>query len=31
MSWFSGLPQAASAAVLPVMAVSLMNERRSID
>src|SRR5215510_12128967 len=30
MSWSSGLPQLASAAVVPVMAVTLMNSRRSI-
>src|SRR5688500_1913115 len=30
ISWFSGLPQLASAALEPVMAVSLMKERRSI-
>ena len=31
ISWFSGLPQLASAALVPVTAVSLMNERRSMD
>src|SRR5687767_5139777 len=30
MSWVSGLPQLASAALVPVTAVSLMKERRSI-
>src|SRR5688572_947633 len=30
ISWFSGLPQLASVALVPVMAVSLMKERRSI-
>src|SRR5687768_14576170 len=30
MSWFSGLPQLASAALVPVIAVTLMKERRSI-
>src|SRR5688572_19751277 len=30
MIWFSGLPHAVSAAVVPVMAVSLMKCRRSI-
>ena len=31
MIWFSGLPQLASVALVPVIAVSLMNERRSIS
>src|SRR5688500_885374 len=31
ISWFSGLPQLASVALVPVMAVSLIKERRSID
>src|SRR4051812_13787645 len=30
MSWFSGLPQLASVALVPAIAVSLMNERLSI-
>src|SRR6185436_10326086 len=29
MIWFSGLPQLASVALVPVMAVSLMKSRRS--
>src|SRR5579864_7598627 len=31
MSWCSGFPQLASVALVPVMAVSLMKERRSIS
>src|SRR5262245_52714825 len=31
INWFSGLPQLASVALVPVMAVSLMKERRSIS
>src|SRR5688572_29077454 len=31
MIWFSGLPHAVSAAVVPVIAVSLMKFRRSIS
>ena len=30
MSWFSGLPQLVRVALVPVIAVSLMKERRSI-
>ena len=30
MIWFSGLPQLASAALVPVMAVTLRNRRRSM-
>ena len=30
MIWFSGLPQLASVALVPVIAVSLMKSRRSI-
>ena len=31
INWCSGLPQPASAALVPVMAVTLMKRRRSMD